>query len=69
MHGISHSMEDEGLAAKVEWFRKLSPLQRYETAMQMLAMLQALQPELGSREQDDDRRPSATVRIVEAPRR
>ncbi|MCB9737867.1 MAG: hypothetical protein H6747_01290 [Deltaproteobacteria bacterium] len=69
MRGISHSMEDEDLAAKVAWFRTLSPLERYEAAMQMLAMLQALQPDLGSREQDDDRRPSATVRIVEAPRR
>lgn len=69
MRGIGHSMDDEELAAKVEWFRTLSPLERYEAAMQMLAMLQALQPALGSREQDDDRRPSATVRIVEAPRR
>ncbi len=68
-HGISHSMADEELASKVEWFASLTPLERYDAALQMLAMLQALQPALGTREQDDDRRPSATVRIVAAPRR
>ncbi len=67
MRGISHSMQDEELSAKVEWFATLSPLERYEAALQMLAMLQALQPALGTREQDDDRRPSATIRIVTAP--
>lgn len=67
-HGISHSLQEEELLAKVEWFAGLTPLERYDAALQMLAMLQALQPALGTREQDDDRRPSATVRIVEAPR-
>lgn len=67
--GISHSMEDEEFAAKVAWFATLTPLERYDTALQMLAVLQELQPALGLREQDDDRRPSATVRIVAAPRR
>jgi hypothetical protein len=62
-------MADEELASKVEWFASLTPLERYDAALQMLAMLQALQPALGTREQDDDRRPSATVRIVAAPRR
>lgn len=67
--GISHSMLEEDLLAKVQWFAGLTPIERYDAALQMLAMLQALQPAVGSREQDDDRRPSASVRIVEAPRR
>ncbi len=66
MRGISHSMQDEELAGKVAWFATLTPLERYDAALQMLAMLQALQPALGTREQDDDRRPSATIRIVTA---
>jgi len=68
-YGISHSMLDEEFQSKVDWFSCLTQLERYEAALQMLAMLQALQPALGKREQDDDRRPSATVRIVAAPRR
>lgn len=62
-------MQDEELASKVAWFAELTPLERYDAALQMLAMLQSLQPALGTREQDDDRRPSATVRIVTAPLR
>ena len=68
MFGISHSWEDEELSGKAAWFANLSPLERYDAALQMLAMLKTLQPELGNREQDDDRRPSATVRIIESPR-
>jgi hypothetical protein len=68
-HSVVHGLAHETLDAKAAWFAALSPLERYDAALQMLAMLQALQPALGTREQDDDRRPSAAVRVVEAPRR
>ena len=65
MAGIATGWEQETLEAKAEWFRTLSPAERYDHMLRSLRFLCKLNP--GLLERDDDRRASASVRVITLP--